>query len=209
MIKHRNILLPLTILILAFLLILVYVRFSSSSSRDHKEITSFEECVAAGYPVMESYPERCMTEEGKSFTRQIDQESQLPDDVREHMNQKSDFIVVDSPLAMSVVYSPLKFSGQARGGWFFEASFPVYVVNWDGLIIGQGIATAALDPNDPDSTWMTDEFVPFEGVLEFENPSWEQNFSKKGAIIFQKDNPSGLPQNDDALEIPILFAPLD
>lgn len=31
-------------------------------------ITSFQECVDAGYPIQESYPERCMTPDGKSFT---------------------------------------------------------------------------------------------------------------------------------------------
>jgi hypothetical protein len=33
------------------------------------EITSFEECVAAGNPIMESYPEQCRTKDGKHFTR--------------------------------------------------------------------------------------------------------------------------------------------
>ncbi|MCB9362618.1 hypothetical protein H6504_04230 [Candidatus Woesearchaeota archaeon] len=35
------------------------------------EITNFEECVAAGNPVMESYPEQCRTEDGKLFVREI------------------------------------------------------------------------------------------------------------------------------------------
>lgn len=30
-------------------------------------INSFEECAAAGNPVQESYPERCVTPEGKAF----------------------------------------------------------------------------------------------------------------------------------------------
>jgi hypothetical protein len=34
-------------------------------------ITNFEECAAAGNPVMESYPEQCMTPDGRSFTRDI------------------------------------------------------------------------------------------------------------------------------------------
>lgn len=34
-------------------------------------ISNFEECLAAGYSVMESYPERCMTEDGIVFTREI------------------------------------------------------------------------------------------------------------------------------------------
>ena len=30
-------------------------------------ITNFDECVAAGYPIMESYPEQCMTPDGRTF----------------------------------------------------------------------------------------------------------------------------------------------
>lgn len=33
-----------------------------------KSINSFAECVAAGNPVMESFPEQCKTADGKSFT---------------------------------------------------------------------------------------------------------------------------------------------
>ena len=31
-------------------------------------------------------------------------------------------------------------------------------------------------------------------------------YSNRGALILKKDNPSGLPEHDDALEVPILFA---
>ncbi len=34
-------------------------------------IDSFEDCVAAGYPVAESYPEQCFTPDGRSFRRVI------------------------------------------------------------------------------------------------------------------------------------------
>ncbi len=32
------------------------------------QVSSFEECREAGNPIMESYPERCMTPDGRSFT---------------------------------------------------------------------------------------------------------------------------------------------
>jgi hypothetical protein len=101
---------------------------------------------------------------------------------------------------MGVVGSPLMISGKARGNWFFEASAPVSLVNWDGLIIAQGIITA-------DGEWMTTDFVPFSGQLQFASPyqAGDPDFMKRGAIIFQKDNPSGLPENDDALEFTVLF----
>ena len=36
------------------------------------EITSFEECVEAGYPVMESYPRQCRTPDGRTFTEEVE-----------------------------------------------------------------------------------------------------------------------------------------
>ena len=84
--------------------------------------------------------------------------------------------------------------GEARGTWNFEASFPVVLTNWDGLIIAEGIAQAQSD-------WMTEDFVPFIATLNFEKPS----YGKNGFLILKKDNPSGLSQNDESLEIPVNF----
>jgi Immunoglobulin-like domain of bacterial spore germination len=125
----------------------------------------------------------------------------VPLDVQKEIDAKADLIKVTSPAGMSVVTTPLKLSGEARGGWFFEAVAPVSIVNWDGLIIAEGYVTAQGD-------WMTSEFVPFTGELAFVSPykDGDPDFMKRGAIIFKKDNPSGLPENDDALEIPILFS---
>jgi hypothetical protein len=36
-------------------------------------INNFQECVDAGYPIMESYPEQCMTANGQLFVNQIKQ----------------------------------------------------------------------------------------------------------------------------------------
>jgi hypothetical protein len=35
------------------------------------QVTNFQECIDAGNPVMESFPEQCMTPEGQSFTRDV------------------------------------------------------------------------------------------------------------------------------------------
>lgn len=109
---------------------------------------------------------------------------------------KDDLIRVDAPLSGQVIKSPLVITGQARGTWFFEASFPVILVNWDGLIIAQGIATAK-------DNWMTTEYVPFEATLNFTID--KDTYSNRGWLILKKDNPSGLPEHDNALEIPIIF----
>jgi hypothetical protein len=42
------------------------------------KITNFDQCVAAGNPILESYPEQCKTKSGQSFTKQITQSVQEP-----------------------------------------------------------------------------------------------------------------------------------
>jgi len=103
-------------------------------------------------------------------------------------------IRVTSPEVGEAISSPLIIEGEARGKWFFEASFPVVLTNWDGLIIAEGIATA-------EGEWMTENFVPFKAELEFIKPE----YGERGALILKKDNPSGLPEHDDAIEIPLTF----
>jgi len=119
---------------------------------------------------------------------------QVKNNEPKEQNQKDNLIIVDYPTPLTVISSPLKVSGQARGTWFFEASFPVVLTDENGKIIAQNIATAKSD-------WMTENFVPFEGTITFEKPV----SSSKGILIFKKDNPSGLPEYEDALEIPIFF----
>ncbi len=103
-------------------------------------------------------------------------------------------ILVANPKPNDQINSPLLIKGEARGTWFFEASFPVVLTDWDGKIIARGIAQAEGD-------WMTTGFVPFTATLDFTKPS----YGKNGFLILKKDNPSGLPQNDSSVEIPVNF----
>lgn len=43
----------------------------SGSSNVVKDIESYEDCVAAGYPVLESFPEQCNTPNGRNFVREL------------------------------------------------------------------------------------------------------------------------------------------
>lgn len=113
-------------------------------------------------------------------------------------NQQNDSLIVNNPKSDQLIESPLELSGQVRGTWLFEANSPVVLVDWDGLIIAEGYIEATED-------WMTEDFVPFTGVLIFEKPEDIGEFSDFGFIIFNKANPSGLPENDDALEFRIRF----
>lgn len=110
----------------------------------------------------------------------------------------SDVIVVTAPTSGATVGSPVEVLGQARGYWFFEGDAPVVVTNWDGLIIGEGYITAEGD-------WMTENFVPFTGTIAYTLPA--DSYSASGTVIFQRDNPSGLPENDAAYEVSVQLVP--
>lgn len=110
---------------------------------------------------------------------------------------KHPLITLEEPARGDTVTSPVTVRGEARGNWFFEASFPITVVNWDGLIIGEGYATAQDD-------WMTTEYVPFTATIHYTLASGTPY--ARGTIILKKDNPSGLPAHDDAFEVPIIFS---
>ena len=127
---------------------------------------------------------------------------EVADDIKAQIEAKSDLIKVTQPVPNAVINSPLEIKGLARGNWYFEASFPVVLTDWDGLVIAKGVATAQGD-------WMTEDFVPFTISMDFVSPykAGDPDFMKNGSLILQKDNPSGLSENEDALEIPIKFAP--
>ncbi|HVM90730.1 MAG TPA: Gmad2 immunoglobulin-like domain-containing protein [Verrucomicrobiae bacterium] len=108
-------------------------------------------------------------------------------------NGATDRLKVTVPAAGSKASQPLLIAGEARG-WYFEGSFPVFVLNQNGVKIGSGIAEA-------DGDWMTDGWVPFTGEIDYP----PQPAGSRGSIVFQKDNPSGEPANDDSAELNITF----
>jgi hypothetical protein len=109
-------------------------------------------------------------------------------------------LTVTSPATGETVASPIMLVGEAPGDWFFEADAPVVVVNWDGLIIGESFVTA-------EDEWMTENLVPFSGTVEYEHTT--DTYSATGTVIFQRANPSGLPEYDAAVEVPVQLVPTD
>ena len=90
---------------------------------------------------------------------------------------------------------PFVLTGEARGTWYFEASFPVRLEDLNGNLLQQTYAMAQ-------GEWMTEDFVPFQSqVLNPENLS-----VKQGVLVIEKDNPSGLPQYADEVRVPVRFA---
>lgn len=168
------------IIIFLSLVIIIFLAFFFLNKKGNN-IRSFEDCVSGGYLVMESYPRQCIFDD-KVFIEDIGNEL-----------EKLDLIKVKKPRPNEFLESPILIEGEARGFWFFEADFPVKIFDENDNLIGGAIATAQKE-------WMTEDFVPFLAELIFERP-----ITKKGYIILEKDNPSGLSEYDDFLIIPINF----
>ncbi len=97
------------------------------------------------------------------------------------------------PVSGGVVRSPLFVRGEARGGWYFEADFPLRLEDAEGRVLASVPARAS-------GEWMTEEFVPFTAKLSFDRPS-----TPTGTLILERSNPSGLPEHDASLRIPVRF----
>lgn len=104
-----------------------------------------------------------------------------------------DRIMIESLRENQLIASPLTVTGKARGNWYFEASFPVALLDGNGKQI-------AITPAQAQGEWMTTEYVPFSVTLTFTAPS-----TPMGTLVFQKDNPSGLPEFDAEVAVPIRF----
>lgn len=103
----------------------------------------------------------------------------------------SENVIVSDPLPNSSVPRMFTVKGKAKGNWFFEASFPIQVRDAANNPVGMGIAQTA-------DNWMTTEFVPFAAVVTV------SGYSGPARLILMKDNPSGLPEFEDAVEFDIV-----
>lgn len=62
-----------------------------------------------------------------------------------YISSGAELVSVTTPQANTTVSNPLVITGMAPGYWFFEATAPIMLTNWDGLIIAEGYITATED----------------------------------------------------------------
>lgn len=156
-------------------------------------VNSYADCVAAGYPILESYPEQCNTPDGKHFTNPDAQNVTPPG---EFTSTKGTTITLDNVASDQRVSSPLTVNGLVPGNWSFEASFTVQVTDRSGRVLGQAAAQLEGD-------WMTEQDVPFSVTVQFERPA---SSNTEGFLVLQKANASGLPEHDDRVRVPVIFS---
>jgi hypothetical protein len=171
------------IVIISILIIagLVYAAFATDLVYP-KKVDDFATCIAAGNPVMESLPRQCR--DAKTGTLYVE-EIERP--------VTNEMIRVNVPDPNESISAPFVSSGEARGNWFFEASFPIEVRGNDGTILGTGHGEAK-------GEWMTTDFVPWTASLTFDPKG-----RTEGVVRYMKDNPSGLPENDAHIDVPVKF----
>jgi len=92
------------------------------------------------------------------------------------------------------IKSPVKIEGKARGNWFFEASFPVKLVDADGNVITSTTAIAQSD-------WATTSFVDFIATVEYT----KSTSTDRALLILSNDNPSGNPDFNQSIFVPVIL----
>ncbi len=147
------------------------------------EISNFEECAVAGYLIMESYPRYCRMPDGRIFLEDIG-----------NVLEKENLIRVKTPRPNEAISSPLLVYGEARGFWFFEADFPIKLLDGKNVLI-------SLEPSFviTSEEWKTEDFVSFSSSHTFEVP-----ITATGTLIFCKDEPS-LSECSETLHFPVKF----
>ncbi len=155
--------------------------------------TNFTECLQAGYTIQKTYPRRCLGPNNQLFTEDIAKSKIKTNPIKNSSLVLNDVIQVTTPRPNSKITSPFTITGQARGSWFFEASFPVILQDANGVTLVEASAEAK-------DEWMSEAFVPFSVTITFPMPT-----TATGVLILKKDNPSGLTKNDAQLEIPVRF----
>lgn len=104
-------------------------------------------------------------------------------------------VILDSPKTGEAVSSPILIQGRARGFWFFEAIFSVWLIDDAGNEL-------AIDYVEAEGEWMTGDFVQFKGSLNF-----KVNTTTNATLILEKANPSGLPEFEKKIKVPIVLNP--
>jgi hypothetical protein len=140
--------------------------------------------IAAGYFL---FTTPAPTTESQLSVEHVEQQPQTPAPVQNDVG-----ITVDSPVAMQQISGVAQITGQARGSWYFEGSFPIILLDGNSNEVAYGIATA-------EDEWMTEAYVPFAGEIDTTGLAAGTYF-----VMLKKDNPSGEPQNDGQTVFPIM-----
>lgn len=112
---------------------------------------------------------------------------------KEQILGNKDDLISFSILPGSRVHGILSYRGVIKGAYFFEANIVINILDKNQKLLKGSNAVATTE-------WMTAGPVSFEGNIDFTG-------LPKGEAFFEihNDNPSGLPENDKSVLIPIVI----
>ncbi|MGC9031537.1 MAG: Gmad2 immunoglobulin-like domain-containing protein [Minisyncoccia bacterium] len=105
----------------------------------------------------------------------------------------SEGIQIENPTEIDKIKNPLKITGKAKKDWFFEAEFKAELYDENDNFLGSTILTAK-------ESQITENFIPFEGILNFSKP--ETSFGK---LRFLSLNFSKISEKQKIYEIRVQF----
>ena len=114
-------------------------------------------------------------------------------DIITYSNASSDLITVELPFPGAVTGKDFSIIGKARGTWYFEASFPITILDKDNKVLVNTYAQAQ-------GEWMTENFVPFRSDVKI-----PETYIGPATIVLQKDNPSDMREKDAYISFPIII----
>ena len=162
-------------------------RVQAPAPEEVPTVLSYADCLTAGYPITEGSPRQCRTPDGRVYAEVL---VVTPT----YTKASADLIRVTLPHPGAVTGKTFTITGEARGTWYFEASFPIEIRRKDGTVLTTVVAQAQ-------APWMTQNFVPFTAPV-----SVPASYTGPATIVLKKDNPSGLPENDASMSFPITIA---
>ncbi len=154
-------------ILIAVLLVAVlgFCAYAYTSSPSTTAVDSFEECISSGNPILGTNPRQCFADgktytEGEAGSNDITS-SGLPANVASHItyNQATgDQIKITLPFPGAKTGSTFTVRGAARLEWFVQERFPLVVIDAEGAVLVDSMATG-------DFTKASDGFVPYAGEI--------------------------------------------
>lgn len=107
---------------------------------------------------------------------------------------KEEILILNNFRENDLLESGFIVEGKIKDAFFFEGVFPIEIQDSNGFTLGKTFVNAQTD-------WMTSDYVEFKT----EPLIFDKKENSNGYLVFKKDNPSGLPENDKEIKIKVRF----
>lgn len=145
------------------------------------KVSSFDECAAAGYAVIDSLPARCLDSESTVHTEDVGNIVEMQDQIK-----------ITAPSRNTVIISPLVVTGEARKEWFTRGEMLGLIVADDDVVLGKIVLE--IEKGHEAEAWRE-----FSGKIEW---SLRDTDALKGTIVLKK---AGAVGEKNEIRMPIFL----